>query len=306
MDLDYDDDVFLRIIIGDKSSPNLFNKDYRLNIEGVDRDGAVQVERVSFSPDVVQAGFGFTGLVKVKNYGDDDLDDVLVTMRVLGVAGAQDSESLDELDADERETLEEFAIRIPENTQPGLYDVEVEVEFDRYRSTTYLTSIEVIEGIATSTDGRDDVGAKLVVNVPEGLDVIAGSTVVYPITLSNQGTEDASVVLTAANVQGFATAKFDPSSVVVVRAGETKSVMMSLTANDDAAGAQTFMLNIDAEGETTQVALSANVVGNTSNDLRRGLEIGLIVLVIILIILGLIVGFTRMRKGDDEETQTYY
>ena len=83
--------------------------------------------------------------------------------------------------------------------------------------------------------------------------------------------------------------------------------MMSVTANDDAQGAQSFMLNIDADGKTSQVALTANIVGNgSSDDLRRGLEIGLIILVIILIILGLIVGFTRMKKGDDEETQTYY
>jgi len=55
------------------------------------------------------------------------------------------------------------------------------------------------------------------------------------------------------------------------------------------------------------VTLTANVVeGNGSNfNLRGGLEIALIVLVVLLVIIGLIVGFSRLRK-DDEEEQTYY
>lgn len=302
-DLDFDKDVFLRIIIGDKSSPDLYNEDFRLNIEGIDRDAAVQVERVSFSPNIVQAGFGFTGLVQIKNYGDDDLDDVHVTMKVLGVPGAQDSENLDELDSDERETLEEFAIRIPEDTKPGVYDVEVEVEFDRYESTKYLTSIEITKGYASEEVVKPE--SRLIVNVPESLAVNAGSTVIYPVTLTNDGNKDATVVLSATNVQAFGTVTFNPGSVMVVKAGQTATATLSLTANEDASGVQNFILNIDVDGDKKQVTLNT-VVNGGSNDLRRGLEIGLIVLVIILIILGLIVGFTRMKKGDDDETQTYY
>jgi len=40
-------------------------------------------------------------------------------------------------------------------------------------------------------------------------------------------------------------------------------------------------------------------------NLRNGLEIALIVLVVLLVIIGLIVGFSRLKK-DDEEEQTYY
>ena len=303
VDMDIDEDTYLVITLSAYGQYNPVTYTFKVNVEGIDEEDAVQVERASFSPDVVKAGFGFTSLVRVENFGDDDYDDVCATVKVLGLSGAKDTECIDELEADDSETLEEFAIRIPEDAKPGTYDVEVSVEFDKYRGTTYFGTIEVIEGY----DAPVEETVKLVVNVPESLDVMAGKEVTYPVTLSNQGTADATITLSATNVDSFGTARFDPSSLLILKAGETKTVMLNIEVDEDAEGTETFLLNVQADGDSKQVALTASVEDNGSEDLRRGLEIGLIVLVIILIILGLIVGFTRMKKNDgEEETQTYY
>jgi flagellar basal body-associated protein FliL len=54
--------------------------------------------------------------------------------------------------------------------------------------------------------------------------------------------------------------------------------------------------------------MNANIIaGKETGSLKNGLEIALIVLVVILIIVALIVGFTRLKKSDEEEgEQTYY
>ncbi len=305
VDMDMEE-TYLHITVGAPGQVSSVTYEFRVNIRGLNEEDAVQVERASFSPDVVKAGFGFTSLVRVENFGDEDYDDVCATVKVVGIPGAKDTECIDNLDADDSETLEEFAIRIPEDTKPGTYDVEVSVEFDKYRRTSYFGTIEVIEGFGGTTE-EEAANVKLVVNVPESLDVIAGKGITYPVTLSNQGTADTTVVLSASNVESFGTARFSPSNLLILKAGETKTVMLDIEVSADAEGTETFLLNIEADGETKQVALSASVEGNGSEDLRRGLEIGLIILVIILIILGLIVGFTRMKKGNGEdETQTYY
>ena len=57
------------------------------------------------------------------------------------------------------------------------------------------------------------------------------------------------------------------------------------------------------------VALKASVVpgqANSNLSLRNGLEIALIVLVVLLVVIGLIIGFSRLRKDDEGEEQTYY
>ena len=102
----------------------------------------------------------------------------------------------------------------------------------------------------------------------------------------------------------------EPSSVTVVPAGETKTVYVYVSANDDAsAGSNGFKATISSDGESKAVALTANVVADSKGmGSLKGLEIALVVLVIILIIIGLIIGFSKLRNNsdDDEGAQTYY
>lgn len=304
MDMELDENDYLYLTISAAGQFDPIMETYRINVEGIQEEDAVQVARASFSPDVVKAGFGFTALVRVENYGEDNFDDVCATVEVIGLSGAKDTECIDELDADESETLEEFAIRIPEDAKPGVYDVEVTVEFDKYEGTTYYGTIEVIEGYNTVDQTEK---AKLLVNIPDSLQAIAGSKVTYPVTVSNLGSADTTVTLVASNADAFGMVRFEPSNLLILEAGETKSAMLTVEVSEEAEGIYPFLLSVQADGDSKQVALEAVVAGTSSDDLRRGLEIGLIILVVILILLGLIVGFTRMRKHDGEdETQTYY
>lgn len=298
--------TLLRIRVGTEDGES-FEQVYQLHVIGVDESNAVIVKDYSFSPSsTINAGRAFTAMVRVQNIGDDDLDDVKVTVAIPEL-NVRDSEYLDELDADEKETLEEFLLRIPDCAEPGVYDVEISVEFDEYESTTETATITVLSGDTCTVKSKIDSG-KAVVMVPEAQEVEAGNEVAFPIVIANQGTSAKTFTITVSGVESWGTSRLSPSSVVIVPAESTRTVYLYVEANGDAEGNKLFMATISSGEDSEAIPLTANVVaGDSTNvNLKRGLEVALVVLVIILIIVGLIIGFNKLRGNEDDGSQTYY
>ncbi|MBU0666448.1 MAG: putative S-layer protein [Nanoarchaeota archaeon] len=297
----------LRIRVGDEDGTS-FEKTYELQIKGVESEEAVIVKDYSFTPsDSVVAGRAFTAAVKVENIGDEDLDDVKVVVSIPELH-IQDTEYLDDLQADEKETLEEFLLRIPECAKPGVYDVEITVEFnDGYDSTTTNAAITVLEGDTCGVS----VGSteRTVVSVPQTQDVEEGKEAVYPLMITNQGKSSKIYTVTVSGISAWGNVRIDPSAVLVVPAGETNTAYLYVTPMDANKGENAFKATISSEGESKDIVLTANVVTDAKDwGSLKGLEIALIVLVIILIIIGLVIGFGKLKGGseDEEGTQTYY
>jgi len=72
MDVDY---YKLRIRVADRDGLS-FEKDFQLHIEGADASAAIEIRDFSLDPEDVVAGRAFTAMVKVRNIGDNDLDDL--------------------------------------------------------------------------------------------------------------------------------------------------------------------------------------------------------------------------------------
>ncbi|MEM4259890.1 MAG: putative S-layer protein [Candidatus Woesearchaeota archaeon] len=307
MDKDY---FKLRIRVEDRDG-NLLDKTYQLNVEGLDEEDAVMIKDVSFSPQQVMAGRAFTVKVKVKNYGNDDLEDLKATVRMPAL-NIEDSEFMDELNEDESDSFEELLLRIPECIQPGTYDVKVKIDFDEYETTEKTYSINVISDPVCSA--KEEIEDRTTVAVPPTQDVQKGASVVYPVLITNDANVQRTYTIVVSGTGNWATTKIDPSSVIVVPAKSSKTVLVSLTALDTAEeGQKVFTLNVESGKEIKQIPLTANIAKGTSSTtdltkVRIALQWGLIVLVIILIIIGLIVGFNKLKSSDnkEEETKTYY
>ncbi|MAE13478.1 hypothetical protein CMO92_02850 [Candidatus Woesearchaeota archaeon] len=317
--------TLLRFTLADENSQS-FTRDIQLHVTGIDEDDAIRIDDWEFSPsNEIMAGRAFTALVNVENIGDDDLDDIKVTVRIPSL-GVQDSEFLDELEADEDETFEELLLRVPDCTEPGLYDVEIEVEFDRFNSVTASDTITVVEnelcGLEEEEEEEEEENnhedledSRTVISVPGSQTVTVGTGgVTYPVVISNEGKTAKTYTLTVEGAASWATTRLDPGSQVVVGSHDTETVFLYVTPLDDAeAGQKVFTVTLESGDEKKEIPLTADVVAapsgdGTSGGLVRGLQVALIVLVIILIILGLVVGFNKMKDSDDEddENQTYY
>ena len=206
-------------------------------------------------------------------------------------------------------------------SEPGTDVVKATVVFwNGDERVSKETTIQVTEDPACEADD-DDSGAgedRTVVTVPGRQDVVKGTQgTVYPIILENNGNTDRTYEVSASGLDTWATYRFDPGTLTLVKAGEAETVYLYVTPKDDAAaGEKVFMVTVETDGDRKQIALNANVVegdgGETPGDfgdLSNFLEIAVVVLIVLVVVLALVVAFSRM-KGDeengDEGSQTYY
>jgi uncharacterized membrane protein len=300
----------LRVFVLDRNgTPVLFN--YPVQVESARH--SVGVEDVTFSPgNTVKAGRSLLTTVLVENYGDRTEEDVKVTVAIpeLGVSA---TDFIDEIEADESENVfgdleGGLLLSIPANAEAGEYNVVVSVQYDNLRDTvrkTYKLNVVGNEQFANA--------GKLVLAVgPESQNVAAGSLASYGIALTNAGS--ASQAYTLQVVTGDWASASLSESLVVLEPGKNAVVYVDVeVARDAPEGANVVSVSVMSGDEALEtVALNANVVESSSSSrgadsvgLRNGLEIALIVLVVLLVIIGLIVGFSRLRRDDDED-QTYY
>ncbi|PIN80945.1 hypothetical protein COV13_02815, partial [Candidatus Woesearchaeota archaeon CG10_big_fil_rev_8_21_14_0_10_32_9] len=104
---------------------------------------------------------------------------------------------------------------------------------------------------------------------------------------------------------------FEPSSVVVISAGQSQTVYLRVSANDNAvAGDKVFKVVVKADEVSKETTVVAKVKDDSAQGtpLKAVLEWALIILIVVLIILGIVLLVNKMRNNKDEEDdeQTYY
>ena len=271
--MDLETDYFnLRIRVADRFGES-DEYAYSIHVEGVDREDAVVIKDYAFTPsNNVYAGRPIMANVKVENYGDKDLNDIKVTVRIPEL-NVMDVATLDELDVGEVESFEDLLIKVPVNAQPGDYTIEIVVEYDKYESTRVSDVITVTcyEGseVCGMPNGQN-VNEATIVNVPSSMDLTA-SGAAFPITIKNNG---ASAVVYSLGVSGinWGTYSFDPAADFIVDAGATKTVYLYIATDKVEAGEKYFKLQVKAGEEVNEVALSVKVsekeaTGNLKNAL---------------------------------------
>jgi len=310
MDKDHYD---LRVTVGTRT--DYANETiYRLHLKGIKH--SLIIRDVIFNPEPsVESGRALLTTVRVKNIGEKEEESikVKVTIPELGLSA---SDYFDDIEDGKSETSEELYMRIPECVEAKDYKVKVTVEYDEGYETVSTEKMITITGDVCAAE--EPVEKKTVITVgPETQDVAQGASVIYPLTISNAGNTARTYVVSIDGAETWSTVEVTPSNLVVLNAGESKAVYVSLTANDDAvAGEHMFVLSVKS-GDTTlkQVTLKADVTEERPSgalSLKRGLEIGVIILVVLLVILGLIIGFNKLRETGDEEPEesdkgeTYY
>lgn len=320
---DMDQDYYtMRVYICPRSG-DCVEETYDLDVEA-EEHGFV-IKDVDFSPGLtVEAGRALLTTVRVENIGDEEDNEGVKVKVSIPELGLSASDYLDEVDEDDSVSSEELYIRIPSETSAGSYDVEVSVTYDDGDETVseeYTITVTATEEEVAAEEPA--VESKTVITVgPEAQDMTAGQGgAVYPITLTNAAGEAKTYVISVSGYNSWGSVRLDPSNVVVLEEGQTQTVYLFVSANEDASGSQTFAVTVNAGSETLkQMLLTANVEPAATEDVaeetsswdsvKKGLEVGLIVLVILLVILGLIIVVNKLRSQDDDEeddkSKTYY
>jgi uncharacterized membrane protein len=302
------DSYWLRVRVMDKNTAAI-TATVMLAVEP-SRHG-IDIKDVAFSPgNTVKAGRSLLTTVLLENYGDKTEKDVKVTVSMPEL-GIQATEYVDVVATDnhniEYEDVPEMFLPIPATAVEGEYEVVVSAKYDDLRETVSETYTVLVMDNALLNDNCE----KLVLALgPESQTVAAGKTGTYAIALTNAGT--CSKAYNLEIVTGYWGTATLSESLVVLEPGQNRVVYAEVTVNAGTdAGQHVASLAVKAGDNLLEtVVIKTNVVESGSSadnfSLRNGLEIALIVLVVLLVIIGLIIGFSRLRKDDNEEEQTYY
>ncbi|MBI5002998.1 putative S-layer protein [Candidatus Woesearchaeota archaeon] len=307
----------LRVYICPRSG-DCVEETYELDIEAVEHGFAIK--DVDFSPGLtVEAGRALLTTVRVENFGDEEDNEGVKVKVSIPELGLSASDYLDEVDEDDSVSSEELYIRVPSGTAAGIYDVEVSVTYDDGDETVTEEYSLTVTAAEEATATEEAVESKTVITVgPEAQDMTAGQGgAVYPITLTNAAGEAKTYVVSVSGYDSWGSVRIDPSNVVVLGQGETQTVYLFVSADEEASGSYTFAVTVSAGSEALkQMLLTANVEGapaaeetSSSDSVKKGLMVGLAVLAILLVILGLIVVVNKLRQDDEEdekESKTYY
>lgn len=141
----------LRILLSDKDS---YSELYEYNLLVDAPRHLLRIDDITFTPGrTVTAGEALIGSVRVENKGQKVEKDVRVKVSVpaLGLESVEYIERID--DDDEEEETEEFFLRLPQCAEPGVYDVNVEVQYNRGRDVVQdKTQVNVLENEACSVE----------------------------------------------------------------------------------------------------------------------------------------------------------
>lgn len=309
-----EDSYKLRIIFSDRNNDELI-QNYNIKID-VPRHG-MMIRDILFNPSgQVKGGSALLSVVRIRNTGEKDEQDVKVTVSIpqLGVSA---SDYIDEIDNnDDEEETEEMYLRIPKCAKPGVYDVDVDVEFDdgfkKERATKQIEvlSDETCEDTTAATTSGSPRGKTTITIGSQLENVLQGNTAAFPLTITNSGRASKAYTVDA-NAGDWATIKVSPTSNFVLDGGKTQTVYVYATPNDDApVGAQVITATISSGNQKLEdISLTANVAKSGSG-FKGFIEWSLIILVVLLVILGLIIGFSRLKNEDESnqppQPQAYY
>ncbi|MFH0979026.1 MAG: hypothetical protein V1837_07045 [Candidatus Woesearchaeota archaeon] len=315
----------LRVRVGSRRGAS-FEGRYALNLQGARHQ--LTIRDIVLSPENnVQAGRALLTTVRIKNYGEKDEEGIKIQVSIPAL-GISASDYIDTLEADESTSSEELYLRIPNCATPGIYKIEVVVEYDDgHKQDTAETSILLTDGDLCKPATPITPGGQTQPSTPQTIisvgattqDVTAGAGgVIYPLTLTNNGQSSKTYMLSIDGTTGWADARVSPSNTLIIGPGETKAAFIYVAANSNTpAGQRMFSVTVSSGADTLkQIPMTANVVGATQasstmdwNKVKQVLEIGLVVLIVILVILGLIIGFNKLRgsgEGSTEEKEKSY
>lgn len=253
-----------------------------------------QILAVDYTSEVV-GGDVVPVSVVMKNTGYNRADDIFVIASIpeLGISSRGYFGDLipveDYIDYDDEEDSASKVVylRIPENAQSGVYDLEVMV----YNKDSEAMTRRPI-AVKTSASSMALAAVK-------NKDLSAGETIEYELILVNSGNNVRVYTLNAVSGDDL---KVSVPAVVTVGPASSQNVKILVSADSDAkVGTYTFSVDVDGE----QIVFGANVTKETVSTSVVALTVILIIIFVVLLAV-LIILLTRKEKPAEEVETSYY
>lgn len=264
----------------------------------------VVVDDIRF-PTETTCGETVTGTFRVFNIGDEDQDQVLITMKNTELGLNREFEIREDLDKGDDDLLD-FAFDVPRNARDGTYAISFKTfydyddnddSYDQESEDDFISTLKVI-GCSNEPPTQDtDVS----INAELDSDAVAGQTLEVVVTFRNEGSEEVSISLDVDGYDNWADLDSISDRSFTLDAGDEQEVTLTFNVNDDVTGTESFVIlsTIDGQRESQEVEVefAENDQGN-GFQLPQGSGILWIIGIInvVLIVLIIIVAIRLSRR----------
>jgi len=293
---------------------NYVEEDYNVYVRE-QRNKLNVMDVILYPSDYVEAGKVLFGKVRVENIGYKKQEDIKVVMSIpeLGLStrdyipelSAEDDVRADEEDSD---SSDELFLKIPANTPSGIYNVKIEIDYNRGHDIEVknipikIVGAQTVPGVEQPTVS----GVQGIISVDTlNQNVVQGDAVVYRVMIANLGNQVLTYSLDVSNIQSWGTLRIDPA-FLTVQPGSTGEMLVYIRANEDAVVGR-HQVNANVKIGNTVIksfTLDTDVVeGKTIaswQSVKSVLQILFIVLVVVLVILALVLVFNKLRGSNNE------
>ncbi|MEA3414351.1 MAG: hypothetical protein U9Q99_02395 [Nanoarchaeota archaeon] len=277
-------------------------KDHKSDLAAI----TLNVQRPSYNamiksittPSSIQAGESFPIELVLKNRGYNNLDDIYVSTRIVGLNVFQGPkwfgdlvavENCTQCDNEEDTVAGTMYLNVPYSVQEGIYTLEVIVDSDDSRTVELRTIVigNSLPNTAIPTTTKQTVAV--------------GEDAVYELMLVNP-TNNVMVytIITGSNSALTSSAS---QSIVAVEAGSSK--VITITANAEKEGTQTFDVTILSNNQLIDtVTLELEADGNKSNPIVILTVILAIIFLVLLVVLIVLLG--KKPEKTEDFGESYY
>jgi uncharacterized membrane protein len=267
-----------------------------LGYRGPDRYKVLQIRDLTFDPryEVTEdLDVHFT----LENSGLTELYNLLITVSIPKL-NMEETNTIFQL-LPGQDTRQAFKFVFGNCERPGIYDVKIRVES---QGMLLAEESQTFRYVNPECDIVLDPGQdKVIITIPEALEVTKGKTISYPITITNLDSAKNSYTIRTKGIT-FGHYSLEPGSVVLVKPGRTEQAYLHLTIDKNAElGPHFFSVLVGTDGEKEEISVSAIVLDEQDKTtplyiLKLVLEILLVIFVVALIAIGAIIGYKKHAK----------
>jgi len=305
----YSDDLKEENLCDDRSSD--LSDDFFDSIEikeDPDNNIAVDTDSVTINPTEAICGenvFLNLDVYNIGGNGEEEQTNVLLRNSELNLN--ENYEIRSNMDDGDKESVD-FSFTIPNGVEAKTYSLELLTEYDyrngNYRDsskTTWMVPLKVISCDSSATDNAltDTIFASL------QSDAIPGQEASVDITLVNTGSKSKIFILDILGYESWADLSSFTRSVEL-NAGESKTIPVKFTINDDATGTESFTIQTTSDGKIQTKDVELNIQGSSegSNGFTGLSTLGtgstniwiLVIINVVLILLIILVAVKLSRK----------
>ena len=238
-----------------------------------DEGSFIAFDEIEFTPVEATCGDRVTMTLDVYNIGDEDQDQVKITLKntVLGID--EFVEIRTNLDQGDKETIS-FDFVMPSDAEDKFYALTLSAEYDYNRGTyreeldedvdVQLRVIGCGTGSGTGTGSADKIAIIIASLDSDG--AVAGGEIIIKATITNLKPQRTAFAVDALGYQSWATLDDISPRIVDLAEGESKDVFLTFVVDEDVEGERSFDIEVkDGLGgsETREIAL--NIEGSSAS-----------------------------------------